>query len=226
MKRVKNFQVFGSTWNFSGCGGGGMVIEVASKEYPNQKWSVLYDTQSKYRPARILRPVEFELLLEGAKTMKNQVRLKVALITGMRYKELRQLHKHPEWYNQRENFILITETKPSRKQARRYIRLPDIAREILFTFFSLKLKFPSHQTWEENLKRWAVNAGISPEYLNSRATRKTWESWLTYVYRDMRDIIVQSQGHTAQTSLDHYLNIPFTEEDLIKMRYWVQGWDK
>lgn len=204
----------------------GVNVGEGESAYPNQRWSILYDTQSSYRPARILRPAEFELLLDGASTMKNQLRLKVALITGMRYKELRMLHKHPEWYNQKENYILITETKPSRKQKRRYVRLPDIAKEILFTFFSLRLKFPSHQTWEENLRRWAVNAGISPAYLNSRTTRKTWESWLTFTFRNLRDMIVLSQGHTAQTSLDHYLNIPFTEEDLIKMRYWVQGWDR
>jgi len=170
--------------------------------------------------------VEYELILQGAKKMNNQLRLKVALITGMRYKELRLLHKHPEWYKQKENFILVEETKPGRKARRRYIRLPDIGREIMFTFFSLKLKFPSHQTWEENLQRWAERAGISPAYLSTRTTRKTWESWLTYVFRDLRDMIVLNQGHTSETSLEHYLNIPFTEEDIIKMRYWVQGWDK
>jgi len=203
-----------------------MVVETVDDRYPNQKWTVLYDTQSPVRPTRILRPIEFEFLLEGAKKLDNQVRLKVALITGMRYKELRMLHKYEEWYNQRENFILINETKPKRKSKRRYIRLPDIAREIMFAFFSLQLKFPSHQTWEENLQRWAEKAGISPAYLNTRTTRKTWECWLTYAFPKYRDMIILNQGHTAETSLSHYLNIPFTEEDVIKMRYWVQGWEK
>ena len=205
------------------------MIEVSKydlSEYPNQKWSILIDTQSPKRPARLLRPVEFELLLEGAGSIDNQIRLKVALITGMRYKELRMLHKHPEWYNRKENYILIEETKPSRVAKRRYVRLPDIAKEIIPTFFAMKLKFPTHQTWEENLQRWAKEAGLAPYHLNTRTTRKTWECWLTFAFPHMRDQILLSQGHTSRTSLDHYLNIPFTEEDKIKMRYWVQGWDK
>jgi len=198
----------------------------ATKFYPNQKWSVLYDTQSPQRPSRILRPSEFELLLEGAESVENQIRLKVALITGMRYKELQKLHKHPEWYNKRENYILIEETKPSRKAKRRYIWLPDIAREIIPAFFAMKLRFPTHQTWEENLKRWAEQAGLAPDYLNTRTTRKTWECWLTFAFPHLREHILLSQGHTSKTSLEHYLNIVFTEEDMIKMRYWVQGWDR
>ncbi len=192
----------------------------------NQKWQVLYDTQSPKRPARILRPSEFELLLEGAKDVKNQVRLKVALITGMRYVELQKLHKHPEWYNRQENFMMIEETKTERKSKRRYIWLPDVAREVIPLFFALKLKFPSHQAWEKNLRNWAKQVGLSPEYLNTRATRKTWECWLSFAFPSLRDHIVLSQGHTSATSLEHYMNIAFTEEDLIKMRYWVQGWDR
>jgi len=210
-------------------GGGLVVMDVTDddrNECPNQRWTVLFDTQSPKRPTRILRPAEFELLLEGAQWIHNQVRLKVALITGMRYKELRQLHLHPEWYDKKDNIILINETKPARKSRRRYIRLPDIGREIMGTFFSLGLRFPAHQTWHENLRKWAVNEGLSPAYLNSRTTRKTWECWLTYAFPDKRDMIVLNQGHTSETSLKHYLNIPFTEEDIVKMRYWVQGWDK
>jgi len=198
------------------------MVEV---EYPNQKWEVLYDVQSPKRPARLFRPSEFELLVEGAKKIENQIRLKVALITGMRYAELQKFYYHPEYYKRKENFILLPEeTKVKRKARRRYILLPDIAKEILPVFFSLGSGFPSIRTWHENLQRWAIKAGLSPQYINPRSTRKTWECWLVKFYQDRRDEILLSQGHDSRTSIEHYLNIPFSEEERLKMRYWVQGW--
>ena len=193
-------------------------------EYPNQRWRVLKDTQSPKRPTRILRPVEFDLLLEGAKKLENQIKLKTALITGMRYVELKRLHSNPDWYDRQMNKIeLPNETKQKRTSKRRYIRLPDIAREILPHFFNLK-PMPAIQTWEENLKRWAIRAGLSPDYLSARTTRKTWESWLYFYYKDRVVEIVLSQGHNSTTSIEHYANIPFTDEDRRGMEYWVRGW--
>ena len=198
---------------------------VRNMVYPNQKWKVLKDVQSDLHPTRILRPVEFELLLEGSRVEENKIRLIVALITGMRYAELRKFQDHPEWYDEESNFIEIPEeTKAGRKHPRRYIRLPNIAREVIPRFFELKLKYPTEQGWIENLKRWMVNAGLDPAYVGTKTTRKTWESWLilTYPHRIME--IVMSQGHTVETSLNHYFNIPFTPKDRQEMKKWVDGW--
>ncbi|RLI83894.1 hypothetical protein DRP04_00245 [Archaeoglobales archaeon] len=206
-----------------------MIKTADQTKYPRQKWSVLYDTQSPIRYTRILRPVEFDLLVEGVPSYENRIKLKIALVTGMRFRELQKLHKHPEWWRKDEDYILIEEIKPKRKENkvyRRYVFLPDVARELLDAFFSMKLRFPTYQTWEESLKRWANRAGLSPLYMNARMTRKTWECWLTFSFPHMRDQILLSQGHTSETSIKHYLNTPFTEEDLIKMKYWVKGWDR
>lgn len=193
--------------------------------YPNQKWVVLWDVQSNKYYSRILRPIEFELLLEGAKTEENQLRLQVALITGMRFEELRRFDDHPEWYTKEENFIMLPEEyKVKRRHHRRYIKLPRIAKEIIPRFFELKLKFPSIHTWIENLKRWMTNAGLDPSYMGARSLRKTWESWLVVSFPDRLQEIVLSQGHTRDTALTHYFNIPFTEKDRQMMRKWIDGW--
>jgi len=217
-----------------------IMNEEIQSEYKNQKWSVLIDTQSEERPTRILRPSEFELILGGidkvfgAKTTivrMNQLRLKVALITGMRYSELQAFIEHPEWYRAKENYILMREKKHERLKRgikRRYIRLPHIAREIIPQFFEEVDSMPSPQGWIKNLRRWAIAADLDPSHLSARTTRKTWESWLVFSYKDrldnVIDMIAQSLGHTRTTMLKHYLNIPFTRKDVVEMSYWTGGW--
>ena len=193
--------------------------------YPNQVTRPLNDKKSPRNPTRILRPFEFELLLEASKTEENQLRLEVALITGMRYQELRRFHGHPEWYDEYGNFVdLPYETKVYRGKRGRYIRLPNIAKEVIPRFFELKLKFPVEQTWRENLRRWALKAGLDPIWLNSKTTRKTWECWLVNAFPDRIVEILKSQGHTERTALEHYLGIPLSSEDLQMVKKWIDGW--
>ena len=49
-------------------------------------------------------------------------------------------------------------------------------------------------------------------------------SWLMFYYPQRVMEIAQSQGHTQTTSLQHYINSPFTEEDKLMMRKYVDGW--
>lgn len=198
-----------------------------------QNFEVLIDMHTEKYLTRILRPSEFEALLLGAEEITrsenqkliNSLRLRVALVTGMRYSELREFAKHPEWYNRKDNYILIPrEKKHGRGVKRRYVRLPDIAREIIPTFLSLKCGFPAQAPFITALKRWAEAGGIKPDYITTKTFRKTWESWLVVSYPDKKEEIALSQGHKKTTMLEHYLNIPFTEEDKQKMRYWVRGW--
>lgn len=188
---------------------------------PNRNITPLIDIQSRYRPTRILRPIEVELMIETMKP-KAETLFKTALVTGARYTELRALHKI-DW-NANDNFILIDEKKVHRPVKRRYIRLPSRARDILRNFYQNGYKFPSHQVWEENLKRWAIKAGLAPDHLGTRTTRKTWESWLVNCYPNNLEMIALSQGHTSTTMLEHYLNIPFSRTDIEDMKAWVGGW--
>jgi hypothetical protein len=43
------------------------------------------------------------------------------------------------------------------------------------------------------------------------------------VYPEHSAEIVLSQGHTAATSLHHYLNMPFLQTDKERIKVWVGG---
>lgn len=73
------------------------------------------------------------------------------------------------------------------------------------------------------MKRWAENAGLNPEHLCAKTLRKTWESWLVFCYPERLPQILLNQGHTAITSIAHYLNMPFLPEDREAMRPYVEG---
>jgi hypothetical protein len=45
-----------------------------------------------------------------------------------------------------------------------------------------------------------------------------------YYYPERRLEIVLNQGHTDATSIKHYLNMPFTNEDKVAMGEYVSGW--
>ena len=49
--------------------------------------------------------------------------------------------------------------------------------------------------------------------VNNKTFRKTWESWLVFYYPDTALQIALAQGHTNTTQYEHYLNIPFDDED-------------
>ncbi len=59
---------------------------------------------------RILRPAEYDLLREGAKTLENQTRLDVLLLTGLRYIEAQRLQGNPDWLDSK--FIHPSRVRP------------------------------------------------------------------------------------------------------------------
>ena len=58
---------------------------------------------------------------------------------------------------------------------------------------------------------------LDPIGLCPKTLRKTWESWLVFYPRHIH-LIFLSQGHNNLTSLQHYINLPFTEQDRKEMR--------
>jgi hypothetical protein len=142
----------------------------------------------------------------------------------MRYVEAQRLQKHPEWFD--GNFIHLPESaqlKAKRKQKERWIRLSSMGKAVLPYFFKTR-PLPTWKAWTLNLQRWSLRAGLDPDGLSPKTTRKTWESWLVTCYPQHLALICLSQGHTELTSLQHYLNMPFTEVDKLEMRKWVEGW--
>ena len=75
------------------------------------------------------------------------------------------------------------------------------------------------------MKCWGRRGGITELGLSSKCTRKTYESWLMFYYGQNRMAeIALSQGHDTLTSLNHYLNMPFTQVDRLEMQPLIEGW--
>ena len=131
---------------------------------------------------RILRPIEYEQLREGAKILDNQTRLDVLLLTGLRYVEAQRLRKNPDWLDTK--FIHLPEyaqKKAKRKQKERWIKLSGNGITVLPYFFKTS-PLPTWGAWTENLERWAARTGLDPEGMSPKTTRKTWESWMVMSY--------------------------------------------
>lgn len=174
---------------------------------------------------RILRPKEFQAILNGVPKIEYRTLLQALLYTGMRYVEMKRFQKHPEWYD--GDFIHLPKEavlKEKRTQAERWVRLNNQGRMIIQYFIQSKTQLPSYQSWNVNLKRWGRNAGLSSDGLSVKTTRKTWESWLMFCHPTHIAMITLSQGHTTLTSLQHYVNMPFTESDRIEIQNYIQGW--
>ena len=174
---------------------------------------------------RILRPLEATELINAIPKRKYEIQFKALLFTGARYIEIQRFFKHAEWFDGK--FIHLPAMaikKAKRKQRERWIRLNPLGREVIKSFLSLDENLPTKQAYNQNLKRWALQAGFNSAGLSAKTTRKTWESWLVFYYPDKLANIVLSQGHTALTSIQHYLNMPFTNEDKEEMKEFVEGW--
>lgn len=173
---------------------------------------------------RMLRADEAEALRDGGSFREsNVIQFDTLLQTGMRYIEVQRLHDHPGWFD--GNFIYLPKEavlKSWRVQKERNVRLTPRGREAVAKFFTVK-NLPGGETWKENLQRWALKVGLDPVGLGPKTTRKTWESWLMVTYPERFLEVVQSQGHDVATSLNHYLNMPFTEQDKVRMKVWLDG---
>ena len=175
---------------------------------------------------RILRPSEYLLLRSAAATkISNQTNLDMCLLLGARYLECVKIQNNPEWFD--GDFIHMPwtdELSTSRHNPDRWIRLSSMGKVIMPYFLENKKKLPSVQAWDMNLKRWAEKAGLGKQGITARTLRKTYESWLIFYYPNASNLIFLSQGHATLTSLQNYINLPFTLEDKKEMVKWVEGY--
>jgi len=174
----------------------------------------------------VLMPSEYQKLRESVKDSDRQTQLDFLLLTGIRYVEAQRFQQNPEWLTEKKGFIHIPEfamRKKKRKQLDRWIRLNHLGFLTAQRFVKTK-PLPSLPGWNDLMKNWGRKAGLEKKNLSAKTTRKTWESWLVFYFQESVMLIALSQGHTTVVSLKHYLNMPFTEEDKIGMRKWVEGW--
>jgi len=172
---------------------------------------------------RILRPREWEVLRD---LMDLDIRriATTLLLTGMRYAELVRFRQNPEWLD--SEFIYLPRgsmLKVKARQRERAIKLSDMGRMLVGEFFYTDPKLPSLPAFDLRLSRLSKRELGGPSVTN-KTFRKTWESWLVFYYPNRSLQIALSQGHTSATQYEHYLNIPFTDEDRKEMRKWVEGW--
>jgi len=170
----------------------------------------------------ILKPFEAKKLIDVIPKYEHQIQVKALLYSGMRYVEAQRLQENPKWFN--DGFININSGKPKAQMKQRYVHLTPQGREVISSFINLKIKLPTYVTFRENLLRWGKKANIDTVGLCPKSFRKTWESWLVWYYPEKQLSIMQSQGHDSTTSIQHYLNLAFKEEDRIYMKEFVDGW--
>jgi len=174
---------------------------------------------------RILRPAEYILLRQGATTTENRTLLDGCLLLGARYEECRRIQRNPGWFD--GNFIHLpaeAQLKVKRRQTERWIRLSSLGRALMPYFLECKKKLPVVQSFDWSLDLWAKKGGLDPTGLSARTMRKTYESWLIFSYPESTNMVFLSQGHTSLISLQHYVNLPFLEEEKREMKQWVEGW--
>jgi integrase len=174
---------------------------------------------------RILRPKEWKALLEGCPKIDYKTILQALLFTGMRYIEMQRFQECPSWFD--GDFVHLpreASKKVKRTQQERWVRLNNQGKMAVQYFINIKTPIPSYQSWNENLKCWCRRSRLNPEGLSVKTTRKTFESWLMFCYPQQIALITLSQGHTTLTSMQHYINMPFTESDRLEIKEYVEGW--
>lgn len=179
---------------------------------------------------RILTPDEYELLrgqlTENTKT-HHQTLLDGILFTGMRGEEYRRFLQHPEWYDVERRSIQLKRDAVKKKKVvivERDVRLSNFGVRAIGSLINWKLSMPNKSSWRKTLRLAAEKSGIGVEGVNTRMTRKTWESWLLASYPDNLAHILLSQGHTQTVAIGHYLSVKFTPEEKQKIKTYTEGW--
>jgi integrase len=180
---------------------------------------------------RIFRPSEYDSLLEAIyrKKAKYHYReiLNALLYTGMRYVELERFHSHPEWFDKKAKAIFLP-AEASRKKKRtmreRWVYLSTEGVIHTENFILYVDQLPRRETLDNTLRIWGRNSGLGEKGIYVKSFRKTWESWLVVSYPTALPLIAMSQGHTLFTAMNHYLNIPFTKEDIEEIKIRTAGW--
>ena len=196
---------------------------------------------------RILRPKEFELLLGAMDKISNRIKFRTLLFTGARYAEIPQLwhdrHADRDWVRSLATSpsITIKNMKPRCRNPEREVKINRYGQEALEMFFQLPAvnpknrkagngrqpisPLPTYLSWQSDLRRWAFDAGISIEGLNTKCTRKTWETWCFCSYPRVHEHILLSQGHGAKVSMQHYIDKihKFTTEEILEIKEYTRG---
>lgn len=183
---------------------------------------------------RILRPFEFDEIIDALQKTQNKRRkhpyreiINALLYTGMRYVELQRFHEHPEWFDRRTRSIFLppeASQKKKRTMNERYVYLSLQGITHVENFINYVEDMPSRDMFNYFIRNFVRKIDGYDRGVSAKTFRKTWESWLVVSYPNQLPIIAMSQGHTLLTAMNHYLNIPFTKEDIVEIKMRTAGW--
>ncbi len=143
----------------------------------------------------------------------------------MRYVELQRFQKHPEWFDKKTRSIYLppeASRKKKRTMRERYVYLSTQGLIHVENFILYVDATPTREVLDNTLSFWGKKAGLGK--ISVKTFRKTWESWLVVSYPNALSLIAMSQGHTLFTAMNHYLNLPFTDEDVKEIKVRTAGW--
>jgi len=173
---------------------------------------------------RILRPDEYEAVVHYIPKPIFKAMFQTLFFTGLRYTELKYVFSRPELFSGTTIEVPSFKAKSKKIRAKRWVRLNHLGVMATINFLNNGKAPPSHEGWRDNLKRWTERyAHISGEGMGCKCTRKTWESYLIISgFEPFR--VCSSMGHTEITSLKHYVNLPFSDEEIKQIKELTVGW--
>ena len=199
-----------------------------SNKYPTQGIKRDRDCLHLYTNGeiRVLTVEEYLKLKNAILKDDYKIILDVLMITGMRYVEVCRLYETPEWYNERRNLIHLpaeAQRKHERRQSERTItNLPGMFNLMMRMFFNGK-KPPVESSWNRDLQRWSVKAGLNPYGISCKTSRKSLESWLIAAGVQESTVCLR-QGHTTLVSMLHYQNLAFSEDERRDIKSQLTAW--
>lgn len=175
---------------------------------------------------RILTPAEYHTLLNAIPKPHHRTMFLVCFWSGMRYIEVQRLHANPDWWSPERRSIHIPESG-CRKGARRVLErlitpTPSPLESELSQFFQNDAP-PVQKVWNHNLQRWMQRAGLDPDGISSKTTRKSFEAWLITA-RVPFDEVCLRQGHDQLSPLMYYLKLAFTKQETEEIKRMVKSY--
>ncbi|KKG16013.1 integrase [Methanosarcina sp. 2.H.T.1A.6] len=173
---------------------------------------------------KVLTVQEYDSFLQAIPESKRTI-FEINTITGLRYVELQRLYDNPAWYYKERNQIILpkeAQQKAKQKQIKRTIdKLPSTF-PYIFKQFIEGHKPPERSSWNRNLERWSLKAGITPK-VGPKSPRKTIESWMLKCGIPEIEIFSR-QGHDPVTSLRHYQSLSFTDYEMRDIQKRLAEW--
>lgn len=173
---------------------------------------------------KVLTVEEYDSFIQAIPESKRVI-FEINIIIGLRYVELQGLYDNPVWYFKERNQIILpkeTQKKVKQKLPKRTIdKLPSTF-PYIFKHFIEGHRPPERSSWNRDLERWSMKAGINPK-IGPKTPRKTIESWM--LKSGIPEIEIYSrQGHNPITSLMHYQSLSFTDYEMRDIKKRLTEW--